>query len=256
MGTRKVRPYILVRPPTRPSSGATTIRQALGDAVCRLSRIDPVPKQYLHVINWGNSTPLNHKSVLNKPSAIVAAVNKLQALTLWRDNGVRIPDFSSDSGTLNRSRIHLARTVLGGSGGDGIVVVRPKDEVPAAPLYVTYVPKLTELRLHVVRGRVVFMQAKRRKSDNEQTADQKLIRNYDNGWVFCPIEGEVVSEDSKQQAVNAVSVLGLDFGAVDVIVGRDDKLAYVLEVNTAPGLSSPGLIEAYSEAFSAELPRV
>jgi D-alanine-D-alanine ligase-like ATP-grasp enzyme len=96
---------------------------------------------------------------------------------------------------------------------------------------------------------VIFAQEKKRKSNSEQTADQKLIRNHANGWVFCPLELDDVSEDSKNAAVAACAALGLDFGAVDLVVDKRDRLPYILEVNTAPGLQSPGLISAYCNAF-------
>ncbi|MNV71557.1 Ribosomal protein S6--L-glutamate ligase [compost metagenome] len=48
-------------------------------------------------------------------------------------------------------------------------------------------------------------------------------------------------------AVDACEVLGLDFGAVDVALGKDGKV-YVFEVNTAPGIEGTCL-EAYVNAF-------
>lgn len=145
--------------------------------------------------------------------------------------------------------IWLARTNLLGSGGAGIVVLRKGDPVPDAPLYVQYIPKLIEYRVHVFRDKVIFCQQKKRLREAEQTKDEKLIRNHDNGWVFCPVDVATLSEDTKNVAVVTVRNLGLDFGAVDLLLGKRDSLAYALEVNTAPGLESPGLIEAYSSSF-------
>lgn len=251
MATKKSIARILVRPPARPSEGAQTIRERL-DGLAKLSRINPVPRQYRMVINWGNGEALGGDRlglVLNKPDAVRTAVNKLTALTKLRDGGVRVPEFSTDKPTPTKGVIWLARTVLGGSGGAGIKIIRRNDEVPDAPLYVKYVPKTVEYRVHVIRGAVIFAQQKKRKTEAEQSADEKLVRNYDNGWVFCPVDLEDVSEEVRSVAINSVAALGLDFGAVDLILGRDDLMAYALEVNSAPGLASPGLIEAYVEGF-------
>ncbi|MNY81884.1 hypothetical protein D3C86_2236870 [compost metagenome] len=46
----------------------------------------------------------------------------------------------------------------------------------------------------------------------------------------------------------AVNALGLDFGAADVIWNDHRKQAFVLEVNTAPGLTGTTL-EKYAKAL-------
>lgn len=246
---------VLIRPPeNRASNGAQTLNRELGN-VSRLSRINPVPRQYRTLINWGNTSPVAERvglRVLNRPEAIARAVDKIATLRTLQEAGVRVPEFSTVAPERDRA-VWLARTNLRGSGGDGIIVVRRDDPLPAAPLYVKYIPKLEEYRVHVVGGEVVFIQQKKRKVTNvevEQTKDQKLIRNHANGWVFCLTE----PEDPNivllgVTAVAAVRALGLDFGAVDVIIGKDTGEAFVLEVNTAPGIESPTLTEAYREAF-------
>lgn len=195
----------------------------------------------------------NRAYIWNKD--IRLAVNKRGSFYVWASCGVRVPEFTVDSSALDRNHMYLARTVLTGSGGAGIVVLRRDDPIVDAPLYVRYIKKEHEYRAHVAFGQVIFVQQKKRVSDKEQTKDEKLIRNYDNGWVFCPRELDEVSKEITDAAVNAVAGLGLDFGAIDLVVGRDDGLPYVLECNTAPGLASPGLIEAYKNAFLAKLTR-
>lgn len=51
-----------------------------------------------------------------------------------------------------------------------------------------------------------------------------------------------------EQSLNAIGVIGLDFGAVDVIWNQQKQMAYVLEINTAPGLEGTTL-ENYIKAF-------
>jgi glutathione synthase/RimK-type ligase-like ATP-grasp enzyme len=228
------------------------VNEILG-AAAMLSRRTPVLKQFRFIINWGNSSPIEVRhdvKVFNPPAAIASAVNKLTAMSAMQAAGVRVPEFTTTTPLAARG-IWLARCNLFGSGGDGIKVVREGETFPAAPLYVKYIPKLDEWRIHVAFGRAILAQKKLRQADNEQTPDQKLIRNHDNGWVFAPRDLDAdVSSAVKDAAVKAVSAMGLDFGAVDLIVGKKDGLPYILEVNTAPGIESPTLKEAYSVAFS------
>ncbi|MNN94301.1 hypothetical protein D3C81_2129010 [compost metagenome] len=69
------------------------------------------------------------------------------------------------------------------------------------------------------------------------------VRNLANGFIFARGEDALgnVPKDVLDQAVKAVASLGLDFGAADVIYNDRQKKAYVLEVNTAPGLSGSTL---------------
>lgn len=243
----------MIRPPTRPSTSARVLREQLHE-IARLSRSNPVPSGYQYLLNWGNPTDVKVPAgmvVLNKPESIRNAANKLSAFKLFEAAGVPIPKYRTEA-PRTHSGIWLARGSLTGSGGRGITVVRKGDSFPTAPLYVEYVPKTVEYRVHVVNGKAIFTQQKKRERDNSQTKDQKLIRNYDNGWVFCLVDGDP-PKGVKDAAVSAVAALGLDYGAVDIVVSRDTGKPVVLECNTAPGLASPTLIAAYKEAFTAWL---
>jgi glutathione synthase/RimK-type ligase-like ATP-grasp enzyme len=184
--------------------------------------------------------------VINAPPQLQLAINKLLCFRVWKDKGVSIPEFTEEL-LGNRDGIWLARTNRTGSSGAGIVVIRKDDPVPDAPLYVKYIKKREEFRAHVVNKKVIFVQQKKRSSTAEQDRDQKLIRNYDNGWVFCPLEQW--DKELEDAAVKAVDGLELDFGAVDMVRCYDTGRYVCLECNTAPGLESPTLIEAYKEAF-------
>lgn len=245
---------IAVRPPARPSNGARILRQSLGD-VAKIVRNPRIPPQYTHIINWGNSVGVSHLDrarLFNPPSAVSRASNKLIAFETLQREGVTVPEFSTTAPDLSGSSIWLARTMLNASQGRGIEVLRQASDIPRAPLYVKYVRKLREFRVHVVGGQAVFIQEKLRRYDTQQTPDQRLIRNYDNGWVFA-IQGISVNDQTLapliEEAKRAVVALGLDFGAVDCLIEKRTNHPYILEVNTAPGLSSPSLISAYTEAF-------
>lgn len=220
------------------------------------------PAQYGLLINWGCSK-LDVKTtfgqvLLNPPSAVANAACKLRTFKLFKEKGVPHPKWWTKEDVAKAERkesILVARTTTRGSGGEGIVIIRPGDKVVEAPLYTQYIRKDSEYRIHVVRDEIVLIQQKRKEKEAEQTADQKLIRNYDNGWIFAANDVGFTSNEQKESckaaAIASVRALGLDFGAVDLVVGRRDGNPYVLEVNTAPGLQSPTLLEGYANAFSA-----
>ena len=240
---------ILVR--HRPGSrGGRALREALGPLARRSSTITNVPRQYRTVINWGNSAPLaggRRAVILNKPEVIPNATDKLTAFAMMQAQGVRVPKFVTELTTVEG--IWLARTIITGHSGEGIVVLRQGDAIVDAPLYTQYIPKRQEFRLHVVGKRVIFVQEKRRERGAEQTRDERLIRSHANAWIYCEQNVEY-TEEMGDQAVNAVQALGLDFGAVDVVLHKETQQPYVLEVNTAPGLESTALKQAYVEAFT------
>jgi D-alanine-D-alanine ligase-like ATP-grasp enzyme len=63
------------------------------------------------------------------------------------------------------------------------------------------------------------------------------VRSHDNGYRYICDPDNPPTQRTLDNAVAAVGALGLDFGGVDIAwVEKGDK-PYVLEVNTAPGLT-------------------
>mgnify|MGYP001607543360 CR=1 FL=1 len=229
------------------SESARDLARALG-----VKRIIPdggySPRSSTMVLNWGNSHPrFRHGNYLNKPEAVAVAANKLSTLIKLKANGISVPDFTTDRQVANRwleddFRV-VARRILTGSSGEGIVIVRPGGTLPAAPLYTKYTKKDQEFRVHVFKDRIIDV-CEKRKRNGEEPSDS-LIRTHNNGWVFCR-DDVYCPQDVRQLAIRAVSVLGLDFGALDVICRNGS--AWVLEVNTAPGIQGSTL-DCYVEAI-------
>jgi glutathione synthase/RimK-type ligase-like ATP-grasp enzyme len=206
------------------------------------------------IINWGIHNIDDASSLINQPTAVMRASNKIMAFAHWQPH-VRIPEWTTSRTEAERwltekKAIVLARATVTGSQGSGISILRTGDAVPNAPLYVRYVKKTHEYRVHVVGGNVVFVQQKRKRSGVE-VKDDGLIRNHDRGWVFCENEVDEPSDELKAECVRAVGTLGLDFGAVDVIVNKQTGEPVILEVNTAPGIESTRLLESYVQAFTS-----
>lgn len=206
-----------------------------------------IPRHNDVLINWGCSASpfVNSRGVwLNHPNSVSNASNKLRAFQLFKEASVSIPDFATnkeDAKALfdSDSVIVYCRTRLCGKGGAGIVLAKNVDELVDAPLYTKGILNSDEFRIHVFKGEVFdVVQKRKRTTDADPTIFNEHIRNHDNGWIFAR-EGvaEAIDDAIKNTAISAISSLFLDFGAVDIRVDRETKQAYILEVNTAPGIT-------------------
>lgn len=208
------------------------------------------------VINWGSTELIREVmkcNIINLPDIVMKASNKghfFQALAHTNITPTATTSKAEAARWINGDgTIVVCRTVLQGHGGVGIVLARSEEELVDAPLYVKYVPKKEEYRIHLWHQDVFHIQRKVRRADAEPTDWQ--IRNHDNGFIYQR-QGLHCPADVLEKAGEAMLVIGLDFGAVDVIYNAKQQRAYVLEINTAPGLegASPAL---YAEMFLEKL---
>lgn len=211
------------------------------------------------IINWGNGkVPVGSARQINNLEGVRLASNKLQTLKVLDMFGVPVVPFVSDrlpQEPANLDKIWVARTSLSGHSGQGIVVGK-LTELPPAPLYTLYVPKVAEYRVIVVGNKAVDVKMKKKRSsprdeDGNVIEEQRIhhdphIWNLDGGYIMAR-EGFDISPELKQTGIDAVKALGLEFGAVDIIQDEEGYL-YVLEVNTAFGLEGQ-TIELVGEAI-------
>lgn len=206
------------------------------------------------VINWGCvelPEEVQGCRIINRPDAVHRATNKLtffQSLDEV-DLGELAPPWTTDKavaeGWCNEKRVVVCRTVLAGHSGDGIVIAEKAEDVVNAPLYTQYIPKKEEYRVHIVDGKVVDVARKARRKDHDEPNYQ--VRSWRNGFVFAR-EGCNPGNNVLNAALDTFRATGLDFGAVDVIYNAKADRAYVLEVNTAPGLEGQ-TIQTYANAL-------
>jgi glutathione synthase/RimK-type ligase-like ATP-grasp enzyme len=207
------------------------------------------------VINWGSSFfPLRG---LNSGESVAIAGNKLRAfeeIKEFNDNNengefVNIPEFWTNKEEIDEEDYPVVcRTTLNGHSGAGIVIANDRDSLVHAPLYVQYVKKKHEFRVHVVKDEVIAIQKKARNLAVDNPNWQ--VRNHGNGFVFLR---EFNLSDEHRASLEKISKLAckalmLDFGAVDVIYNERQNEFFVLEVNTAPGLQGQTIAD-YGEAF-------
>jgi glutathione synthase/RimK-type ligase-like ATP-grasp enzyme len=208
------------------------------------------------LINWGASKferniEAHWDNVLNQPQNVAKAVNKLTTLKTFKEAGVVAPDWTEAPVEalewLHAGFIVVARTVLNGHSGQGIVIMNGAAEFVDAPLYTKYIKKDQEYRIHVFQGEAFFVQRKARKMDVPAEQVNWQVRNLAGGFIYANQNVEC-PDVYKVEACKAIAALGLDFGAVDLITDKKTQLGYVLEVNTACGLAGTTL-DKYVEVF-------
>ena len=190
------------------------------------------PRPTDKIINWGNTkNPTWGTSFLNKTTATSVSTNKVTALLKMKLGGVSVPDFTIDMRVAsNWAGKIVARTLTRASSGRGIVMCTSRTLV-RAPLYTKFIDKDSEYRVHIFNGELIDYAKK------VPMGEKNDVCSHDNGYLF--IRNIKHLDENIVLAKSAVRVLGLDFGAVDII--RKDGVSYVLEVNTAPGMEETTL---------------
>lgn len=258
---------IFIYPYKAGSKSTVALAQKLPAKVIKRENSNFKPSNSKIVVNWG-STRLPEEfnkcaAVFNSPNAVRESSNKLsffqKVAAAPEERRPKIPPFTTVKDIAAEwlregARMLFARTVLNGSSGEGIVKVTSEQElanIPEGTLIVKYIPKRREFRLHFtsVRPNQPFCtQEKKLRVTNREGQVDFHIRNLDNNFVFVrdlpDLPPVVLSEAAK-----AFALSGLDFGAIDVIYNEKEKQAYVLEVNTAPGLEGSTL-DDYQQAIA------
>lgn len=218
------------------SRGVRQLADSLGGRIIRLRESTYVPdSQRDTTINWGNTNPPFIADLNGR--GISAASNKLKFFNLLRDENLTPRYWTRQEDIPDEIYPIVCRTILSGHSGSGIVIANSRNELVPAPLYVEYKKKKDEYRVHVGRlngqSIIISKQKKVRRQDAQDPNWQ--VRNHQNGFNYARL-GVIPPECVVDYAVRALFCTSLDFGAVDVIYNEKENRAYVLEVNTAPGL--------------------
>jgi len=188
------------------------------------SRIDKM-------IRWGNTDRIRFAPVLslNKRESLENSVNKRKALEIL--NGANL--HGAPLATTFEGDLLVARKDIHQQGSDFYLVASQEDFALTQHLqcthYTKFVPCKREYRIHVFQNEVIGI-AEKRMTDQCKSL---TIRNFGNGWNFKYVDA--CDEAIKTVAKNAVTALGLDFAAIDLMMSVNGNI-YVLEANSAPAL--------------------
>ena len=211
------------------------------------------PKITDKYIYWGGSAFIGGNIEAFYNSYRTVASNKLNTFKALTQAGLSTVPWTEEREIANEwlteGKTVVARATLVGHSGAGITIHTTPTDLPTVSLYTKYVKKTYECRIHIFKGRMIDAQIKRKVRDVEE--NNPLIRNIHTGWVYCR-DNYIPDPTSIQLAIDAVRVVGLDFGAVDLIYNQHYNQFYILEVNTAPGLEGTTLIN-YVNAFIGDL---
>lgn len=213
------------------------------------------------IINYGDSNmPSNvigRATVLNPGHRIGNASNKSTAFRTFADAGVKTVEWTTSRTTaqewVDNGELVYARTRLQGHSGEGIVAchrevgglgnvggIATSESAVSAQLYTRGITSdRREFRIHVMKGKITYVQQKKRRDGYADMEEYSaVVRNYHTGWIYATQMAQL-NDEAKREALKAIEALGLDYGAVDVITRREE--AWVLEVNTAPGMTGTNL---------------
>jgi glutathione synthase/RimK-type ligase-like ATP-grasp enzyme len=108
----------------------------------------------------------------------------------------------------------------------------------AATHFMEYIDAVHELRVHVFQGKSIRMSEKHIEG---------AVGNWKQYTTIKPTIDKPTRRKARKAAKQAVEALGLDFGAVDILVDEHNNV-YVLEVNSAPGIGGT-LPALYAKTF-------
>jgi hypothetical protein len=237
------------------SKSARALAKELGAKRIKLEGSRFRPRRHKTIINWGASAmPAGYDvcRILNRPEQVGLASNKLR--TFQAIDQELVPEWTTSqakaiSWALGGDTVAV-RHLLQGHSGAGLELISDARAVPQAPLYAKYIRKQEEFRVHVFNNTPIHTQRKARDRGVPDDQVNWQVRNHKNGFIFAVggVQDFAGLGQLEDAAVRAVQQLGLDFGAVDIIWNGSRDRAYVLEVNTAPGLEGQTL-ERYSQAI-------
>jgi len=222
---------------------------------CQIRGTDVLPEHRNRgfIIRYGNThtalNNLNIRRVINKLPAIKLASNKQACRKLILSNGLRAPMlyYYDDIMQENITFPIIARPIYH-FGGRGFHIIHNKVEAVDAIRQGMYlqaiVQKKEEFRMFIINNRIIESSIKRPTSES---CRDNMVWNHESGWNFFYIPNDDIAEHLRSEARMAISACGLDFGAVDVCVDKEDK-AWIFEINTAPGL-----IDRKAEKFALRL---
>ncbi|MDB5385431.1 MAG: hypothetical protein JWM11_1077 [Planctomycetaceae bacterium] len=218
---------------------ATAITEIQGQKCVYCNKDIPARPELRH-IRWGSIFPTSDNGI-NLLSGVRIASNKLMALVRLQSAGVLVPTLfmtNEFESTSNVRRIFRKSSRQDANDDPYFVAANELPDPSIAAEYdyaLEHIASDREYRVDIFDGQPIKIREKTPIQGLEPSGD---VRSSSRGWTTEILKGSPCA-GLVETAAKAVSFLGLHFGAVDIVEGRDNRL-FVLEVNTAPGMGADG----------------
>ena len=224
--------------------GATSCREISAQSTTGISVVrndTPLPEEAQYVFRWGCTSTIPSGTVINRAAAIHAVADK-KNFRLLLDEHELCPATWGDLETFKLQQEGAANWPFvvrpaAHSQGQHVYLCNTMEEVESAcsrfdNYYISeYIKKEAEYRVCVVQGRVAWVAQKTPANPEDVAWNVARGGRFDNvRWGDWPLKACRI-------AIEAFNLSGLDFGGVDIMIKEED--VYVLEINSAPSLTSP-----------------
>lgn len=208
-------------------------------------------------IRWGCTSNVNTRNILNTARAIHQVNNKLGfrrvleaqeerlAPKTWFSTEAWLKDAENYPNVIIRPSHHAqGRNLLFVNKDNQEQIEKLHQFTRQFPDYYIgeYIKKAEEFRVFVVSGRAVTV-AKKTPGNPEDIA-----WNVAQGGRFDNVRWDAWNLRVVKTAIKAFNLTDLDFGGVDVMTDEDNN-PYIIEINSAPSLTSPYRQSCMAKAF-------
>lgn len=223
--------------PYKPSSeSAKLLATKIGGKLIKHTNSKYKPKATDVIINWGSA------SIPEFPVAKILNANpignKLEFFQQITKAGLGdcVPPWTTDKNValewLSEGYLVVGRALLNSHSGKGIILANNAVDLHNVPLYTQYIKKAREYRVYWVKGASSSLIKQKLKKTGES---HSKIQNLDNGYVYGSVNHEL-SPVVVETAAKVAQAFDMDFGAIDIVWNKHYNKAYVLEINSAPGM--------------------
>jgi len=216
-----------------------------------------LPENINYLFRWGCTSPCEAKHTVNKAEAINLANDKrtsrmLLQEVMWKGKHI-VPvtwkdyrSWSDPDGFLPviiRPTHHAqGRQLFYCTSREAVITTTIALDTKGKDYYISqYIAKEKEFRVFVAQNRVVWI------AEKTPANPEAIAWNVAQGGKFDVLSRGDWPLKACRYALLAMEKLGLDFGGVDIM--QKGKDFYVLEVNSAPSMTSPYRQETTAKVF-------
>lgn len=202
------------------------------------------------VFRWGTTTDVPTNNVVNTAKAIHLVNNKREFRKILNENNLCPKTWFSINEFIGEENYPvILRRKTHAQGRNLHLCNNYEDLCLAADKYgegnyyfSEFINKVEEYRVFVVQGRVACVAKKTPANPNEIAWNVAKGGRFDNvNWGDWPLK-------AVKKSIEAFNLSGLDFGGVDVMIDADNN-AYIIEINSAPSLTSPYRQQCMAKTF-------